>query len=179
MQLGDPLSVTTPSDTQIVITRGFVAPPHLVYACYTQPSLIRRWLTGPDGWTMPVCTYDARVGGMYRFEWHGPENAFLALSGQISRIDAIRYIDFTHVSYRDTEVVIRELRPAAFIKGKDWEGRLPAPQVDVCRELGIPVLYLDTIRGSSSHLLHTFRDSGQIGSALDPGSARAGATDRR
>lgn len=93
MQLGDPLSVTTPSDTQIVITRGFVAPPHLVYACYTQPSLIRRWLTGPDGWTMPVCTYDARVGGAYRFEWHGPENGFLALSGQISRIDAIRYID--------------------------------------------------------------------------------------
>jgi uncharacterized protein YndB with AHSA1/START domain len=91
--LGEPLSVETPTDTQIVITRGFVAPPHLVYACYTQPSLIKRWLTGPDGWTMPVCTYDARVGGAYRFEWHGPDNAFLALSGEISRIDAIRYID--------------------------------------------------------------------------------------
>lgn len=93
MQLGDPLSVALPSDTQIVITRGFVAPPHLVYACYTQPSLIKRWLTGPDGWTMPVCTYDARPGGAYRFEWHGPDKAFLALSGEISRIDAIRYID--------------------------------------------------------------------------------------
>jgi uncharacterized protein YndB with AHSA1/START domain len=93
MQLGDPLSVALPSDTQIVITRGFVAPPHLVYACYTQPSLIKRWLTGPDGWTMPVCTYDARPGGAYRFEWHGPDKAVLALSGEIRQIDAIRYID--------------------------------------------------------------------------------------
>lgn len=92
--LGEPLSVETPSDTQLVLTRGFVAPLHLVYACFTQPSLIRRWLTGPDGWTMPVCTYDARAGGAYRFEWRGPgAGERLALSGDISRIDAIRYID--------------------------------------------------------------------------------------
>lgn len=98
MTLGDPLSVTTPSENQIVIERGFVAPPHLVYACYTQPSLIRRWLTGPDGWTMPVCTYDARAGGSYRFEWHGPGgDGFLAVSGDISHIDAIRYIDSQEV----------------------------------------------------------------------------------
>lgn len=93
MQFGDPLSVTSPSDTQLVIERAFVAPPHLVYACYTQPSLIRRWLTGPDGWTMPVCTYDARAGGGYRFEWHGPNNGFLAVDGAIKAIEAIRYID--------------------------------------------------------------------------------------
>ena len=93
MQFGDPLSVSSPSDTELVIERAFVAPPHLVYACYTQPSLIRRWLTGPDGWTMPVCTYDARAGGGYRFEWHGPENAYLAVEGNITAIDAIRYID--------------------------------------------------------------------------------------
>lgn len=93
MQFGDPLSVTSPSDTQLVIERAFVAPPHLVYACYTQPSLIRRWLTGPDGWTMPVCTYDAREGGGYRFEWQGPNNAFMAVEGKIGVLDAIRYID--------------------------------------------------------------------------------------
>ena len=90
-------------------------------------------------------------------------------------LDAIRYIDFTHVSLWDTDAVIRELHPAAFIKGKDWEGRLPAPQVEVCRELGIPVLYLDTIRGSSSRLLYTFQDRGHVapvvsGGATPPGS---------
>jgi|SRR5215217_4833123 len=93
MGLGEPLSVTTPSDTELEIRRRFHAPPHLVYACYTQPALIRRWLTGPDGWTMPICAYDARPGGAYRFEWHGPDNGYLAVSGDISRIEAIREID--------------------------------------------------------------------------------------
>jgi uncharacterized protein YndB with AHSA1/START domain len=94
MRFGDPLSVSTPSDTQIIIERLFVAPPHLVYACNTQPALIRRWLTGPEGWTMPVCTYDARVGGGYRFEWQGQAaEEKLALSGEIKAIEAIRYID--------------------------------------------------------------------------------------
>lgn len=93
MGFGEPLSVTTPSDTEIEIVRRFEAPPHLVYACYTQPSLIRRWLTGPDGWTMPVCTYDARPGGNYRFEWRGPGEETLALSGDIGAIEAIRHID--------------------------------------------------------------------------------------
>ncbi|UYO00656.1 MAG: SRPBCC domain-containing protein [Devosia sp.] len=95
MHPGDPLSVSTPTDQSVVIERSFAAPPHLVYACYTQPGLIRRWLTGPDGWTMPVCSYDARPGGDYRFEWRGPEEGFLALTGKIDSIDAIRYIDST------------------------------------------------------------------------------------
>ncbi|WP_052951509.1 SRPBCC domain-containing protein [Devosia soli] len=93
MQFGDPLSVTAPSDTQLLIERVFKAPPHLVYACYTQPALIQRWLTGPDGWSMKICTYDARDGGNYRFEWQGPEDAFLAVGGVISRIEAPRLID--------------------------------------------------------------------------------------
>ena len=86
MQLGDPLSVETPSDTQIVITRGFVAPPHLVYACYTQPSLIRRWLTGPDGWTMPVCDIDLRVGGRYRYVWRSPSGSDMGMGGVFREI---------------------------------------------------------------------------------------------
>src|SRR5262249_11228384 len=32
--------------------------------------LVRRWLLGPEGWTMPVCEIDLRVGGAYRYEWH-------------------------------------------------------------------------------------------------------------
>ena len=76
-------------------------------------------------------------------------------------LDALRYIDYTHVSLWNTEVVIRELHPAAFIKGKDWEGRLPAPEVEICRELGITILFLDTIRGSSSRLLDLFRGQDQ------------------
>ena len=38
--------VTTPTDTQILITREFDAPKHLVYKAWTTPELIRRWWAG-------------------------------------------------------------------------------------------------------------------------------------
>lgn len=93
MPFGGPLSVTTPTDNQIVIARHFDAPHHLVFACYTQPPLIRRWLTGPDGWTMPVCEFEARAGGKYRYEWLGPAASVLAVSGQIGKIEIPDLID--------------------------------------------------------------------------------------
>jgi hypothetical protein len=40
-------------------------------------------------------------------------------------IDALKPIDYTHVSPVDTETVLRELQPTHYIKGKDWDGRLP------------------------------------------------------
>lgn len=71
-------------------------------------------------------------------------------------IDAIRYIAYTHLNRFDTETVLRELRPRYYIKGRDWEGRLPAAQVAICREHGIEIRYLDTVLDSSSRLLHEF-----------------------
>jgi hypothetical protein len=52
--------------------------------------------------------------------------------------------------------VLRHLRPACYVKGKDWEGRLPEEQVALCREHGIAIVYLDTVRDSSSRILETF-----------------------
>jgi uncharacterized protein YndB with AHSA1/START domain len=63
------IDVTTPSDREIRVTRVFDAPRSLVFDCHTQPELVRRWLTGPPGWTMPVCEIDLRVGGQYRYVW--------------------------------------------------------------------------------------------------------------
>jgi cytidyltransferase-like protein len=71
-------------------------------------------------------------------------------------IDAIRYIDYTHVNQADTETILRELRPRYYVKGKDWEARLPAEQVTICGEHGIEVVYLDTVLDSSSRLLQQF-----------------------
>ena len=78
----------------------------------------------------------------------GPERAAI--------IDAIRYIDFTHLSDTDTETVLRQLRPRYYVKGKDWEGRLPVEQLAICRDHGIGVVYLDTVRDSSSRILDTY-----------------------
>jgi uncharacterized protein YndB with AHSA1/START domain len=64
------LKITTPTDREIVMTRAFDAPRRLVFDALTKPELVRRWLLGPDGWTMPVCEIDLRVGGAYRYVWH-------------------------------------------------------------------------------------------------------------
>ncbi len=63
------LKLTTPSDREIAMTRVFDAPRTLVYDAHTNPDLVRQWLLGPPGWSMPVCEMDVRVGGTYRWEW--------------------------------------------------------------------------------------------------------------
>jgi uncharacterized protein YndB with AHSA1/START domain len=63
------LQVTTPSDREIAMTRVFNAPRRLVFEALTQPELVKRWLLGPPGWTMPVCEIDLKVGGAYRYVW--------------------------------------------------------------------------------------------------------------
>jgi len=67
------LSVTTPTDTQLVMTRPFDAPPELVWKALTQPALIRKWMFLPPGWTMTSCEEDIRVGGKFRWTWDGPD----------------------------------------------------------------------------------------------------------
>lgn len=61
--------VTTPSDLEIAMTRVFNAPQRLVFDALTKPALVKRWLLGPPGWSMPVCEIELRVGGAYRYVW--------------------------------------------------------------------------------------------------------------
>jgi uncharacterized protein YndB with AHSA1/START domain len=63
------LKITTPSDREIAMTRVFDAPRRLVFEAVTKPELVKQWLLGPDGWSMPVCEIDLRVGGKYRYVW--------------------------------------------------------------------------------------------------------------
>ena len=67
--LPDSFKVSTPTDRSIQVERDFNAPRALVFDAFTKPELVRRWLLGPDGWTMPVCEIDLRVGGRYRYVW--------------------------------------------------------------------------------------------------------------
>jgi uncharacterized protein YndB with AHSA1/START domain len=61
--------LTTRGDREIVMSRVFNAPRSLVFDALTKPELVRRWLLGPPGWSMPVCEIDLRVGGTYRYVW--------------------------------------------------------------------------------------------------------------
>jgi uncharacterized protein YndB with AHSA1/START domain len=62
-------NITAHGDREIVVTRVFDAPRRLVFDAYTKPALVKRWLLGPDGWSMPVCEIDLRAGGKYRYVW--------------------------------------------------------------------------------------------------------------
>lgn len=61
--------VTMPSDREVMVTRSFKAPRALVFRAHVEPELVRRWMLGPPGWSMPVCEMDVRVGGSYRWRW--------------------------------------------------------------------------------------------------------------
>lgn len=67
MKTSHTLKVMASGDRELVVTRVFDAPRRLVFDALTKPELIRRWLLGPEGWVMTVCTVDLRVGGAYRF----------------------------------------------------------------------------------------------------------------
>jgi uncharacterized protein YndB with AHSA1/START domain len=58
--------VTLPTDTQILITREFDAPKHLVYRARTTPELIKRWWSGDRG-EVTIAEVDLRVGGTWRY----------------------------------------------------------------------------------------------------------------
>lgn len=80
-----PLTISTPSDREIVITRDFDAPRDLVFLCYTRPELLRRWYGLPD-WTMTVCEIDFRVGGKWRFVSRAPSGYEMGSSGVYTEI---------------------------------------------------------------------------------------------
>lgn len=80
--------VTTPSDTAIVLTRVFDAPRELVFDAMTKPEHIRRWWGNlGEGYSVPVCEADLRVGGRWRFvnRHPGGEVAFHGEYREIAR----------------------------------------------------------------------------------------------
>lgn len=88
MNAASTLQVATPSDREIVVTREFNAPRQRVFDAHTKPELIKRWLLGPDGWTMPVCEVDLRVGGKYRYVWRHPDKSEMGMGGVYREIEA-------------------------------------------------------------------------------------------
>jgi uncharacterized protein YndB with AHSA1/START domain len=82
-----------PSDREIAMTREFNAPRQLVWDAHTKPELVRKWLLGPPGWSMPVCTIDLRVGGGYRYEWRkDSDGTTMAMGGTYKEITPIARI---------------------------------------------------------------------------------------
>lgn len=86
------MTLKTEGDKYIVVTRRFAASPDLVYRAHTEPELIQKWLLGPEGWTMPVCVYEARPGGKIRYEWANAKGAGFYLTGENLELERNRKI---------------------------------------------------------------------------------------
>ena len=73
-------------------------------------------------------------------------------------MDSIKYLDFVHLSSISTAEVIKLLEPRNYIKGNDWLTRGGVPEIEesLCRNLGIEILYLQTVTNSSSKLLQNW-----------------------
>jgi uncharacterized protein YndB with AHSA1/START domain len=72
---------TTPTDCEVAARRVFDAPRQLLWDAHTRPEHVPNWLLGPDGWTMPVCEIDLRVGGRWRYVWRKSNGREMEMTG--------------------------------------------------------------------------------------------------
>ena len=85
--MSNPVEITTPSDRELAMTRIFDAPRRVVFEALTTPELIKRWLLGPDGWSMPICEFTSKVGSVYRYVWRRDRDGKeMAMGGVIREI---------------------------------------------------------------------------------------------
>lgn len=80
------VTIATPTDREVVMTRTFDAPARMVFDALTTPQLLRRWY-GPTGWTLDVCEVDLRVGGGWRFVSRRPDGKAIGQRGVYVEID--------------------------------------------------------------------------------------------
>jgi len=87
IQHKDDLTITLPSDKEVLITRTLHAPRKLVFQAMTEPRHLREWL-GPRTMTITIADADLRVGGTWRFVHRAPDGTDHAFSGVIREFRA-------------------------------------------------------------------------------------------
>lgn len=76
------------SDTVVRISRVIRGSVEDVWRAHHDPELLRQWMLGPDGWTMPVCETSTEVGGTYRYEWAREDGSDrFGFTGEVLAID--------------------------------------------------------------------------------------------
>ena len=86
-------TMQTKGDIHIIVTRTIKAPPSHVYRAHLEPDLIRQWMLGMPGWTMPVCGTESRDGRKFNFEWDDGEGDGFAISGQYIKLTPDQFIE--------------------------------------------------------------------------------------
>lgn len=101
---------TMPSEREIVGRRVFDAPREMVFEAWTSYEHVPHWMLGPEGWTMPVCEIDLRVGGGWRFVWRKADRSEMEMDGAGD-------------GDRDDRRDGPELRPSGRASATEWRSR--------------------------------------------------------
>ena len=113
--------ITLPTAEQILITREFAAPKHLVYRAWTTPALVRRWWGGVRG-EMKVVDIDLRVGGKWRYVMEAHGEFEVAFHGEYSDIVANERIVTTEI-YEGAPEPAKGQEPLNIITFTEQDGR--------------------------------------------------------
>lgn len=80
------LHISPEGERRILITRTFDAPKRLVFDAMTKPEMLKEWMFGPQGWSLPHCEADPRQGGAWRYVWRHEDGREMGAQG--------RYLEF-------------------------------------------------------------------------------------
>jgi uncharacterized protein YndB with AHSA1/START domain len=114
-------NVTLPADDQILITREFDAPRHLVFKAWTTPELVKRWWSGKRG-EVTSAEIDLRVGGSWRYVMIASEGFEVAFHGEFREIVPDERIISTEV-YEGVDPLPPEDEPVNTITFNEVGGR--------------------------------------------------------
>lgn len=109
MKLSDTFKIKSSGERDLVMTREFDATRDLVFDALTKPELVKRWLLGPPGWTMPVCQIDLKVGGKYRYVWRNEDGREMGMGGtyrEIARPDRLAHTELFDQAWYPGESLI-------------------------------------------------------------------------
>ncbi len=116
-------TVTLPTDEQILVTREFDAPKHLVYKAWTTPELVKRWWGGRRG-EVTSAEIDLRVGGAWRYVLVANRGFEVAFHGVYREIVPNERIVTTEVyEMPDAEPLPEEDEPLNIVTFTEVEGR--------------------------------------------------------
>jgi uncharacterized protein YndB with AHSA1/START domain len=143
----DTFSVATPSDREIVLTRLFDAPRQLLFDAMSRPEHIRQWWGRlGDGYSVPVCEVDLRVGGRWRFVNQTPSGEQVEFYGVYHEIDPPGRMVFTEIfaQFPDAESVVTSV-----LTEEDGKTRLTATVLYPSPEVRNMVLQTGMARGAA------------------------------
>jgi uncharacterized protein YndB with AHSA1/START domain len=163
--------VTLPEETQILITREFDAPKHLVYRAYTEPDLISQWWSGERGKVTSV-EVDLRVGGAWRYVMMANEGFEVAFHGEYREIVPDEKLVFAWGAtdgWPDLDIDRLDNSPQVTVTFDKADGR-----TELTLHVELPVSRSEDLHGWWSHAQDGWRDTvDRLAAGLDRASIRS------